>query len=161
MTRFWDKWANSSQQSWELAAYAMASSARPRRLIWSFAGQIYDTCTSHNFNSPCTTHSHYSPARQRWWYTLVNFHWARVRFGPFPLASCGNWSGVNSPTAVSFTVLSLRLPVDQVTSKIPSLRERCWYTLDTELLLKAKRPIRDLTTERESRSNMGPSDILV
>ena len=24
----------------------------------------------------------YSPARQRWWYTLVNFHWARVRFGP-------------------------------------------------------------------------------
>ena len=36
----------------------------------------------------------------------------------------------------------LRLPVDQVTSKIPSLRERCWYTLDTGLLLKVKRPIR-------------------
>ena len=51
-------------------------------------------------------------------------------------------------------------PVDQVTSKIPSLRERCLYTLDTGLLLKAKRLIRDLTTERESRSNMGPSDIL-
>ena len=48
----------------------------------------------------------YSPARLRWWYTLVNFHWARVRFGPVPLASCGNGSGVNSPTAVSFTVLS-------------------------------------------------------
>ena len=41
----------------------------------------------------------YSPA-------LVNFHWARVRFGPVPLASCGNGSGVNSPTAVYFTVLS-------------------------------------------------------
>ena len=50
----------------------------------------------------------------------------------------------------------LRLPVDQVTSKIPSLRERCWYTLDTGLLLKAKRPIRDLTTERESLSKHGP-----
>ena len=37
---------------------------------------------------------------------LVNFHWARVRLGPVPLASCGNGSGVNSPTAVSFTVLS-------------------------------------------------------
>ena len=48
-----------------------------------------------------------SPAHQRWWYTLVNFHWARVRFGPVPLASCGlNGSGVHSPTAVSFTVLS-------------------------------------------------------
>ena len=33
-------------------------------------------------------------------------------------------------------------------------------TLDIVLLLKAKMPIRDLTTERESRSNMGPSDIL-
>ena len=33
-------------------------------------------------------------------------------------------------------------------------------TLDSGLLLKAKRPIRDLTTERESRSNIGPSDIL-
>ena len=54
----------------------------------------------------------------------------------------------------------LRLPVDQVTSKIPSLRERCLYTLDNGLLLKAKRPIRDLTTEQESRSNMGPLDIL-
>ena len=38
--------------------------------------------------------------------TLVNFHWARVPFGPDPLASCGNGSGVDSPTAVSFTVLS-------------------------------------------------------
>ena len=54
----------------------------------------------------------------------------------------------------------LRPPVDEVTSKIPSLRERCYYTLDTGLLLKAKMPIRDLTTEREARSNMGPSDIL-
>ena len=48
----------------------------------------------------------YSPARQRWWYTLVNFHWARVRFGPVPLASCGNGSIVNSPAAVYFTVFS-------------------------------------------------------
>ena len=53
----------------------------------------------------------------------------------------------------------LRLPVDKVTSIIPSLRERCRYTLDTGLLLKAKRPIRDLTTERESKSNMGPSNV--
>ena len=29
-----------------------------------------------------------------------------VRFGPVPLASCGNGLGVNSPTAVSFAVLS-------------------------------------------------------
>ena len=48
----------------------------------------------------------YSPSRQRWWYTWVNFHWARVRFGPVPFASCGNGWGVNSPAAVSFTVLS-------------------------------------------------------
>ena len=33
-------------------------------------------------------------------------HWVRVRFGPVPLASCGNVPGVNSPTVVSFTVLS-------------------------------------------------------
>ena len=54
----------------------------------------------------------------------------------------------------------LKLPVDQAASKFPPLRERCWYTLDTGLLLKAKRPIRDLNTELESRSNMDPSDIL-
>ena len=47
----------------------------------------------------------------------------------------------------------LRLPVDQA-SFVDIL------SLYTGLLLKAKRPIRDLTTERESRSNMGPSDIL-
>ena len=33
-------------------------------------------------------------------------HWARVRFGPVALASCGNVPGVYSPTVVSFTVLS-------------------------------------------------------
>ena len=36
--------------------------------------------------------------------------WARVRFGPVPLASCGNtdhkWIGVNSQAEMSFTVLS-------------------------------------------------------
>ena len=48
----------------------------------------------------------YSPARQRWRYTLVNFHWARVRFGTVPLVSSENGSGVNSPAAVFFTVLS-------------------------------------------------------
>ena len=70
----------------------------------------------------CTLfHQHVSAGDMR----LVNFHWARVRFGPVPLESCGDGSGVNSPTAVSFTVLSFRLPVDQVTSEIPSLRERC------------------------------------
>ena len=37
---------------------------------------------------------------------LVNFHWARVRFGPVPLVSCGNGSCVNSPAVVSFTVIS-------------------------------------------------------
>ena len=52
-----------------------------------------------------------------------------------------------------------KLPVDQATSKIPPLRGRCLYTLDTGLLLKAKMPIRDLTSELESRSNMDPSDI--
>ena len=61
---------------------------------------------------------------------------------------------------MSFTVLSLRLPVDQVTSKFHHCVSDVDNTLDTGLLLKAKRPIRDLTTERESQSNMGPSDIL-
>ena len=90
---------------------------------------------------------------------LVNFHWARVRFGPVPLASCGNGSGVNSPTAVSFTVLSQtpRRP-SYFRNSIIALAMLIYF--DTGLLLKAKRPIRDLTTERESRSNMGPSDFL-
>ena len=50
--------------------------------------------------------SYHSPSHQRWWYTLVNFHWAHVRFRPVPFASCGNGSCDNSPAAVSFTVLS-------------------------------------------------------
>ena len=54
----------------------------------------------------------------------------------------------------------LKVPVDRATSKIPTLRGRCSYTLDTGLLLNAKRPTRDLSTELESRSNMDPSDIL-
>ena len=63
------------------------------------------------------THSIYAPARQLVIY-VSKLHWARVRFGPVPLASCGNGSGVNSPTAVSFTVFFLsNSPVDQVTSK--------------------------------------------
>ena len=49
---------------------------------------------------------HNSPTRQRSWYTLVNFHWARFQFGPVPLASCEKGSDVNSPAAVSFTLLS-------------------------------------------------------
>ena len=53
-------------------------------------------------NPVCTTKG----AATNCYYTLVNFHWARVRFGPVPLASCGNGLGVNSPTAVFFTVLS-------------------------------------------------------
>ena len=32
----------------------------------------------------------------------------------------------------------LKLPVDQAASTIPQLHERCWYTLDTGLLLKTK-----------------------
>ena len=65
-----------------------------------------------------------------------------------------------TPQQQCILLFFLRLPVDQATSKIPPLRERCSYTLDTGLLLKAKRPIRDLTTELESRSNMDPSDSL-
>ena len=55
----------------------------------------------------------------------------------------------------------LGLPVDQVTSKIPSLRERCWNTLDTGLLLKAKRHIRDLTTEWKKHGPFGYSRLNV
>ena len=54
----------------------------------------------------------------------------------------------------------LKLPVDQATSKIPPLCEQCWYTLDTGLLLKTKRPNIYLATELESKSNVEPSDIL-
>ena len=85
--------------------------------------------------------------------TLVNFHWARVRFGPVPLASCGNGSIVNSPAAVYFTVLSQ-------TPRRPSYFQSSTIALDTRLLLKAKIPISDLTTELASRSNMDSSDIL-
>ena len=84
---------------------------------------------------------------------LVNLHWARVRFGPVPLACCGNGLIVNSPAAVSFTVLSQ-------TPRRPRYFQSSTIALDTGLLLKAKMPIRDLTTELESRSNMDPSDIL-
>ena len=84
---------------------------------------------------------------------LVNFHWARVRFGPVPLASCGNGLIVNSPAALYFTVLSQ-------TPRRPSYFQKSTIALDTGLLLKSKMPIRDLTTELESRSNMDPSDIL-
>ena len=96
---------------------------------------------------------YYSPARQRWCYTLVNFHWARVRFGPVPLASCRNGSTVNSPAAVYFTVLSQ-------TPRRPSYFQSSTIALDIGLLLKVKMPIRDLTTELEFRSNIDPSDIL-
>ena len=64
--------------------------------VWYLILSIPDLCTLTYFYSPYTL----------WWYTLINLHWARVRFGPVPLASCGNGSGVNSPTALSFTVLS-------------------------------------------------------
>ena len=84
---------------------------------------------------------------------LVNFHWALVRFGPVPLTSCGNGSIVNSPAAVYFTILS-QIP------RRPSYFQSSTIALDTGLLLKAKMPIRDLTIELESRSNMDPSDIL-
>ena len=78
-----------------------------------------------------------------------------VRFGPVPLASCGNGSIVNSPAAVYFTVLSQ-------TPRRLSYFQSSTIVLDTGLLLKAKMLIRDLrpTTELESRSNMDPSDIL-
>ena len=84
---------------------------------------------------------------------LVNFHWARVRFGTVPLASCGNGLIVNSPAAVYFTVLSQ-------TPRRPSYFQSLIIALDTGLPLKAKMSIKDFTTELESRSNMGPSDIL-
>ena len=57
-------------------------------------------------------------------YTLVNFHWARVQFQPVPLASCGSGSGVNSPAAVSFTVL-FKTPRRHSYFQIPPLCERC------------------------------------
>ena len=69
------------------------------------------------------------------------------------LASCGNGSIVNSPAVVYFTVLSQ-------THQRPSYFKSSTIALDTRLRLKAKMPIRDLTTELESRSNMDPSDIL-
>ena len=67
---------------------------------------------------------------------------------------------VLTPQQQCILLFFLKLPVDKATSKIPPLRERCWYALDTRLLPKEKRPIRDLTTELEFRSNMDPSDIL-
>ena len=69
-----------------------------------------------------------SPARQRWWYTLVNFHWARVRFGPMD---------------------RLLTPQKQclLLFRRPSYFQSSTIALDTGLLLKAKMPIRDLTTE--------------
>ena len=67
---------------------------------------------------------------------------------------------VLTPQQQCLLLFFLRLPVDHATSKITPLRERYWYTLDTGLLLKAKMPIRDLTTELESQSNMDPLDIL-
>ena len=69
------------------------------------------------------------------------------------LASCGNGSIVNSPAVVYFTVLSQ-------THRRPSYFKSSTIALDTRLLLKAKMPIRDLTTELESGSNMDPSDIV-
>ena len=86
-------------------------------------------------------------------FTSASTRWARVRLGPVPLASYGNGSIVNSPAAVSFTVLSQ-------TPRRPSYFQSSTIALDNGLLLKAKMPIRDLTTELESRSNMDPSDIL-
>ena len=70
-----------------------------------------------------------------------------------PLASCGNGSIFNSPAAVYITVLSQ-------TPRRPSYFQSSTIALDTGSLLKAKMPIRDLTTELESQSNMDPSDIL-
>ena len=124
-----------------------------------FDKDIYDSLKNNIFTCFCWDSVEngllwrYSPALMRWWYTLVNFHWARVRFGPVPLASCGNGSIVNSPAAVSFTVLSQ-------TPRRPSYFQSSTIAFDNGLLLKAKMPIRDLTTELESRSNMDPSDIL-
>ena len=56
----------------------------------------------------------------------------------------------NSPAAVFFSQTPSR----------PSCFQSSTIALDTGLLLKAKMPIRDLTAELESRSNMDPSDIL-
>ena len=87
--------------------------------------------------------------------------WARVWFGPVQLASCG-MDRVLTPQQQCLLLVFLKLPVDQVTSTSPLLSEQCWYrpTLDTELLLKTKRPIRDLSAELASRSNVEPLDIL-
>ena len=93
---------------------------------------------SSNFDTECTCTC-----------TLVIFH------GRVFDSGLSHKQVANSLAAASFTVLSHPPPPpppgDQATSKIPPLRERCWYTLDTGLLLKTKRPIRDITTELESR----------
>ena len=101
--------------------------------------------------SICRLHKYIAPG----YCGNLNFHWARVRFGPVPLAIFGNGSIVSSPAAVYFTVLSQ-------TPRRPSYFQSSTIALDTGLLLKAKMSIRDLTctTELESQSNMDPSDIL-
>ena len=63
---------------------------------------------------------------------------------------CPRMDRVLTPQQQCLLLFFLKLPVDQATSKIPTLCERCWYTLDTGLLLKAKRPIGDLTTELDT-----------
>ena len=97
------------------------------------------------------------------WFTSASalvIYVSKLPLGACSIRACSISNHVLTPQQQCLLQFFLRLPVDQVTSKIPSLRERCCYTLDNGLLLKAKRPIRDLTTGRESRSYMGPSDIL-
>ena len=54
-------------------------------------------------------------------------NWARVRFGPVPLASCGNGSGVNSPTAVSFCYSSFS---DSLSTKLLPKFHHCVSDFD-------------------------------
>ena len=77
---------------------------------------------------------------------------SKLPLGACSIPACSISKRVLTSQQQCLLLFFLRLPVDQATSKIPPLRERCRYTFDTKLLLKAKRPIRYLTTELESRS---------
>ena len=90
--------------------------------------------------------------------SVLEIYVSKLPLGACSIRACSisklwKWIDYNSPAAVYFTVLSQ-------TPLRPSYFQSSIIALDTGLLLKAKMPIRDLTTELESRSNMESSDIL-
>ena len=90
--------------------------------------------------------------------SALEIYVSKLPLGACSIRACSisklrKWIDYNSPAAVYLTVLSQ-------TPRRPSYFQSSTIALDTGLLLKAKMPIRDLTTELESRSNMESSDIL-